>query len=130
MPGLWILNFGHPLTSEQKKQIRALTGQRISKVLELKCQFDHQRSFVEQARELIDSLGLSRAQWQTLALLVNPPSLASIACVVLAELHGRSGHFPPIMRLRPTSDTPPRFEVAEIIDLHKIREEARETRFE
>jgi len=128
MPGLWILNFSHPLTPEQKKQIRALTGQRISKVIDLKCQFDPQQPFVDQMRALLDQLELTYEQWQTLPIVVNPPSFAPIACLFLAELHGRVGHFPAIMRLRPTSDVPPQFEVAEIINLQQVRDQARERR--
>jgi len=130
MPGLWILNFGHPLTSDQKKQIRAMTGQRISKVLEVKCQLDPQRPFFEQTQELLSQVPLTPDQWQTLSILVNPPSFAPIACIVLAELHGRIGHFPPILRLRPTADVPPTFEVAEIINLQNLRDRSRQLRFE
>lgn len=130
MPGLWILNFSHPLTPEQKKTIRTLTGQRISKVLDLKCQFDPQQPFAEQMRRLLDQLNLDYERWQSLSILINPPSFAPIACLLMAELHGRTGHFPAILRLRPTNDVPPQFEVAEIINLQKIRDEARQLRIE
>ena len=62
--------------------------------------FDTQRPFEEQVKELIQGLGLTAAEFQP-PLLVNLPSLASIAALVLAELHGRLGHFPAILRLRP-----------------------------
>lgn len=130
MPGLWILNFSHPLTPDQKKGIRAITGQRISKVLDLKLQFDNQRSFVDQTYEMFEQIPLTTEQWQTLSILVNPPSFAPIACMVLAVLHGKLGYFPPIVRLRPTADVPPKFEVAEIINLQNLREQSRRTRFE
>jgi len=49
--------------------------------------------------------------------------------VLLAELHGRMGYFPPIVRLRPVPNAlPPRFEVAEIINLQAVREAARTRR--
>ncbi|MCS7304970.1 MAG: CRISPR-associated protein Csx15, partial [Thermoguttaceae bacterium] len=126
--GLVVLNFGHPLTEAQRGAIQALTGQQIETLLELKCQFDHQRSFAEQARELLDTLPLKPAEWQGLPILINPPSLAPIACTVLAELHGRMGYFPPIIRLRPTTTMPPQFEVAEIINLQAVRDAARNKR--
>jgi len=48
---------------------------------------------------------------------------------VLAEIHGRCGYFPPIVRLRPIKDSlPPRFEVAEILNLNAVRETARTKR--
>src|SRR5438034_9767456 len=84
------------------------------------------RPFVEQTRELIDGVGLSAEEWQTTPLLLNLPSLAPIAAAVLAEVHGRCGYFPPVLRLRPVAGgVPPRFEVAEVIDLRAVREEAR-----
>ncbi|HOM18392.1 MAG TPA: CRISPR-associated protein Csx15 [Thermoguttaceae bacterium] len=128
MTEVWVLNFAHPLTEAQQQAIQTLTGQKIEKLLELKCQFAPQRPFAEQARELLDSLGLTPEQWQGVPILVNPPSLAPIACTVLAELHGRMGYFPPIVRLRPTPDIPPQFEVAEIINLQAIRDAARNRR--
>lgn len=128
MASIWILNFSHPLTPEQKKAIREMTGQRIGKVIDVKCQFDAQRSFADQIRELLDQIEIDYDRWQTLSILVNPPSFAPISCLLLAELHGRTGHFPAILRLRPTADVPPQFEVAEIINLQKIRDDARDRR--
>lgn len=46
--------------------------------------------------------------------------------MVLAELHGLTGHFPTIMRLKPSGAT---YEVAEIINLQKIRDKRRELRY-
>lgn len=46
--------------------------------------------------------------------------------VQLAELHGRIGHFPVLIRLRPVADSvPTRYEVAELLNLQAIREQAR-----
>jgi len=51
---------------------------------------------------------------------------APAAFVLLAELHGRIGHFPSLIRLRPLpGSTPTTYEVAELINLQAIREEAR-----
>jgi len=62
-------------------------------------------------------------------LLVVLPSLNFIAAALLAELHGRMGYFPPIVRTRPVADVlPRRYEVAEILDLQSIREQARKQR--
>src|SRR5262249_13157074 len=93
------------------------------------CQFDHGRPFAEQVRALLDGVGLSADEWQTTPLLVNLPSLAAIAAVVLAEVHGRAGYWPPVLRLRPVAGAgPPRVEVAEVIDLQGVRDEARARR--
>jgi len=128
MAGLWVLNFAHPLTDSQQRTVEKLTGQRIEKILEFRCHFDHNRSFSEQARCLVEGATLTSAQWQSLPILVNPPSLAPIACLILAELHGRMGYFPPILRLRPSETIPPQYEVAEIINLQAIRDSARNRR--
>jgi hypothetical protein len=54
------------------------------------------------------------------------PSLSIIAATLLAELHGRMGYFPTVVRMRPVAgSTPPRFEVAEIVNLQDVRDEAR-----
>lgn len=78
---------------------------------------------------LADQVGFTPEEWQTAALLVNPPSLHVIAAALLAELHGRMGYFPSILRLRlvPGSN-PPQFEVAEVLNLNEIREQARKSR--
>ncbi len=71
---------------------------------------------------------LSPEELQTAPVLINPPSLNFITAVLLAELHGRMGYFPPVVRLRPAAGLPPRYEVAEILNLQAIRDAARRTR--
>jgi len=57
------------------------------------------------------------------------PSLNFIAAQLLAELHGRMGYFPPVVRTRPVAGAVPRrYEVAEILDLQMTREGARRNR--
>ena len=121
-----LLNFAHPLSEAQRDLLQQQAGQPVLRVIEAKAQFDHQRPFAAQVTELIDGVGLSSEDWQTQPILLNPPSLAAIACIVLAELHGRMGYFPPVVRLRPVADAvPPQFEVAEIINLQAVRDRAR-----
>lgn len=124
-----VVNFTHPLTQEHTARIAHLTGQSVDRIIEVKTHFDPDRPFVEQARELVESVGLSAADWQTLPLLVNLPSLNVIAALLLAELHGRCGYFPAVLRFKPESgSTPPQFEVAEVLNLQAVREAARVTR--
>jgi hypothetical protein len=124
-----ILNFSHPLTEPQLASVRSLVSGSITGVKTLACQFDHERPFAEQTRVLLDGVGLSPDEWQTTPLLLNLPSLTPIAAAVLAEVHGRTGYWPPVLRMRPVAGSvPPRFEVAEVIDLNKVREEARKKR--
>ncbi len=124
-----ILNFSHPLTAMQRKQIEVLSGKKIATVKDVAVRFDAETPYAKQIVALVDQIGVTPQQWQTEALLVNLPSFNFIAAALLAELHGRMGYFPPCLRLRPIKDSlPPQFEVAEIINLNEIREQARSKR--
>lgn len=124
-----IINFTHPLTASQTAALEQHIGQRIERVIEVKTQLDLSQPFVAQVSALVDSIGLTDAEWQTLPLLVNLPSHNIIAALVLAELHGRMGYFPAVIRLRPVPNiTPPQFEVAEILNLQAVRDRARQAR--
>lgn len=124
-----LLNFGHPLTDAQLARIRELVGRDVERIIAVPTHLDHERPFDEQVRELLTTVSLTPEQWQTTPLIINPPSLAPITAVLLAEIHGRSGYFPTILRLRPIAGTiPPRFEVAELLNLQSIRDTARAKR--
>ena len=124
-----LVNFSHPLTPDQVRQIESLTGQPLDQVQHLPVQFDPQQAFAPQVEALVAGCELTPEAWQSQAILINPPSLNVIATTLLAELHGRMGYFPPVVRLRPVAgSTPPRFEVAEVINLQQVRDEARRQR--
>ena len=126
-----LLNFSHPITPEQQAQIEALTHQPLERILDLPAQFDNDQPFLPQFARMMASLPLSPEALQTQAILVNLPSLNFIAALVLAELHGRMGYFPPVLRTRPAPGSlPPRYEVAEILNLQALRDAARTTRYE
>lgn len=121
-----LINFSHPLTPTQLSTIETLTQEKSAQFIDVKTHFNETQTYTEQARALVEAVGLSSEQWQQERLLINPPSLSAIAALVLAELHGRMGYFPSIIRLRPVSGSmPPQFEVAEILNLHSVREKAR-----
>jgi hypothetical protein len=124
-----LINLAHPLTAAQRAQIEALTQQKISRLVEPAVHFDVEAPFAGQIAALVDELGLTPAEWQQEPLLVAPPSLNFAAAGLLAELHGRCGYFPPIVRLRPVAGSlPPRYEVAEIMNLQAMRDDARQRR--
>lgn len=125
-----LLNFAHPLTPAHREQLaQALNTAEPLTIRDVPAQFDPQQPFADQARALVDGVELTPQQWQTESILVNLPSLNHIAACVLAELHGRMGYFPTILRMRPVAgSTPPQFEVAEIINLQAVRDQARTTR--
>lgn len=126
-----IVNFAHPLREEQVARLGELCGATAARVLAVATQFDHGRTYAEQVVELVDAVGLSADAWQTERLVIVPPSLAAIACLVVAEIHGRAGYFVPIARLSPRANAvPPVFDVVEVIDLNGQREAARTRRGE
>jgi len=123
------VNFGHPLTVEQVHQIETLCRLPIERVIEVTCQIDENETIWPQISAIADRAGLSTSQWQTLALIVIPPPLHIAATVLMAELHGRMGHFPSIVRFRSIDNHQVvRFEVVEIVNLHEIRQKARQMR--
>ncbi len=124
-----VLNFTHPLSEAQLAQVASLCGAPVQTVLSVPAQLDPTRPFAEQARGLADAAGLDAVAWQTERILVVPPALNFVAVLLLAELHGRMGYFPPCLRLRPVPGAlPPVFEVAEILNLQTQRDEARNKR--
>ncbi|WP_322815520.1 CRISPR-associated protein Csx15 [Chloroflexus sp.] len=124
-----ILNYAHPITAAQQEQIVALTGQHIDRLLDIPSQIDQQQPLLPQIVAIADAAGLSPQQWQSEAILVNLPALNFSAAALLAELHGRMGYFPPVLRIRPMAGSlPPRYEVAEILNLQVLRDEARTRR--
>ena len=124
-----ILNFTHPFTEEQQKQIEALAAPAsIEEVRTIPVQINHSEPLAEQIAAIVNSVDLSSEEWQTRPLLINPPGYAPAAFVLLAELHGRIGHFPSLIRLRPKPGPVTTYEVAELLNLQAIREEARRRR--
>ena len=124
-----VLNFSHPLSAAQRAQIEALAGTPIEMLHDLSVQLDPQRPFEPQLTELLQRVPLSPPDWQTAPLLIVLPALNFIAALLLADLHGRMGYFPTVVRLRPViGSTPPVYEVAELLNLQMARNEARKQR--
>jgi len=124
-----ILNFSHPLTAAHLAAIVDLTGDSEVQERRVPTQLDQQAEFLPQIVALADAAGLSADEWQTAAIIVNPPALNYVAVALLAELHGRMGYFPTCVRLRPVAgSTPPQFEVVGLLNLQSVREQARARR--
>jgi hypothetical protein len=124
-----ILNFSHPLTEEQRAQIAALAGSAIDEVHTVAVQINQDQPLTPQIVAIVDAIDLSPEEWQTRPLLINPPGYAPAAFVLLAELHGRIGHFPALLRLRPRPGSITTYEVAELLNLQAVREQARTRRY-
>jgi hypothetical protein len=123
-----ILNFTHPLTEEHKAQIEALAGTPINEVRTIPVQIEQDEPLAAQIVAIVDAAHLASEEWQTRPLLINPPGYAPAAFMLLAELHGRIGHFPALIRLRPKPGPVPAYEVAELLNLQAVREAARRRR--
>jgi len=128
-PGVTVVNFSHPLTGAQVAAFESLSGWHVDHIVAVPTHCELARPFAEQAAGFVDAAGLTSEQWQSYRLAIVPPALSPVACLVIAEIHGRAGYFVPVVRLRPRSGTlPPVFEVAEILDVHGQREAARARR--
>lgn len=124
-----LLNFSHPLTDIQQRQITERIGRELSLVQTVPVQLAVEQDFAPQVSELVDRLEIESARWQNETWLIVLPSLNFGAAVLLSDLRARMGHFPTIIRLKPVQQNfTTQYEVAEIIDLEQVRQEARKKR--
>lgn len=125
-----LLNFAHPITPEQLAQVEDLAALAVEQVIEVPVQIDVAVPISPQVQALVDACGLTSEAWQIADLLVNPPGLASAALALVAEIHGRRGSFPALVRTRPVgSGAITRYEVAELVNLQALRDDARQRRW-
>jgi hypothetical protein len=123
-----LLNYAHPLTEGQLAQVAELAGA-VPDVRTSATQIDPQQPLLPQAAALADAAGLDSHTWQAAPLIVGLPGLAALSAVLLAEIHGRSGHFPAIIRLRPVAGALiTSYEIAEVVNLEVLRAQARTRR--
>ena len=124
-----ILNYAHPFTNDQISQIEQLVGTHITEIKQINVHLNQAESLIPRVTALADAAELTNEEWSGAPLLVNPPSLNFVAVALIAELHGRMGYFPSCLRLRPVEGSvPPRYEVAEVLNLQDIRNAARSRR--
>lgn len=120
-----VLNFSHPLTDAQRAQLADL-DYTIDAVIDVPVAIDFDRPLPEQIAALADATGLTPADWQAGRYIVNPPGMSLAAAPLMAEIHGRSGHFPALLALKRGAGG---FEAWAVIDVQGIREAARGRRF-
>jgi len=126
-----VLNFsGHPVLSGQRKDIQNNMGWPSIEVLDVSMgTVSEDENFLKTAIRKVDDIDLLPNEWQTYPLVVIPSGYAPLWSALLAEVHGRLGHFPDVVRLRPSPQgEKEKFEVAEILDLRDIRHRARAKR--
>lgn len=124
-----VLNFGHPLTVAQCTQIEKLVQRSVERVVEIGVQIVEDVPLSPQVTKIADLVDLDSRQWQTLAFLVNLPNYSAVAACLLAEIEGRSGHLPAIIKTRRiSSQLLTEYEIAEIVNLQVLRTTARTRR--
>ena len=127
-----LLNYSHPITDEQRQQIsHALNADANDElgIVDIPCHLNLDEPLAPQIVALVDACDFTSADWQGLRLVVNLPALSIVAAMLVAELHGRCGYYPPAVRLKRQSDVlPPVYILAEVIDLDDQRQDARERR--
>ena len=120
-----LIDFGHPISDAIKMQVENLVKRPITYHNIEKKRFVDDRPFKEQLEELFDAAPLKSIPWEQADLIINLPTFSPIVATVLAEINGRSGKWPAILRMRPVADALVQtFELAEIINLGSIRSAA------
>ncbi len=125
-----IVNFSHAVSLEQIAQLRENFDLEVTveNVIGVKTDLDLAQPLGPQVVTLVDAVGWGRADWETTPALVILPSHPDIAVLVAAEIEGRSGHLPDVLRRKPVKDEKSgmtRFEVVEITNPYAHRNEAR-----
>lgn len=117
----------HPVTETILRKIEEATQKSVETFIDVPTQLDEAHPFGPQISNLVEFARLSNLEWQQALLLL--PGFSPAAALLLAELHGKIGHFPSIARLKriPESD-PPAYEVAEVVNLQEIRDSIRSLR--
>ncbi len=125
---LTVLAFGHPLTEADLVEVARLAGVPVGRVAQLPVHLEASAPLAVQVREIVEGSGLTGVEWQTTPLVVDLPGFAPAAALVLAELHGRMGGFPTVMRRARTDGLVSGYQVVELVDLQQVREGARRAR--
>jgi transcriptional regulator with XRE-family HTH domain len=99
--GIIVLNFAHPLTAQQQAQIEELSNTKIENIITISTLINEEEPLEPQIASLIEAVDQSTHDWYKRDILINPPGYAPAAILLLAEIHGRIGHFPTLIRMRP-----------------------------
>jgi len=120
-----VLNFARKFTDGQLRELRTSLGA-LPEVIDapgMPVQFNDNEPLALQVLVTLDGLGLTLEEWASLRFVVNLPGIVSAAAALTAEIHGRSGNFPHIIRMVRQADDG--YHVTEIVKLQNIRDDAR-----
>jgi len=107
-----LLNYGHPITSEQLAQLRKLGYD--CEVIDIYTKFDNKIPFKYQLHSLMVEVD-DVIDWSE-DFILNLPPMSIIAVGVWHEITKRTGKLLPVMRLMRVGEYVSRFEVAEIMN--------------
>lgn len=122
-----LLNLAEPLTKEDISAIAALSGKTVRKLLQIKPVFSDRLPLVPQVRTFISGLDMSEKEWKSTSLVVCLPADSVVAAIMVAEIAGRRGRTPSVVRFIRDGNTG-RPEPSEVISLHEVRKEVRQER--
>jgi DNA-binding XRE family transcriptional regulator len=122
-----VLNFAHPLTAQQQAQIEELSNTTIEHIITIPTLINEEELPEPQIASLIEAVDQSIHDWHKQDILINPPGYAPAAILLLAEIHGRIGHFPTLIRMRPNHASVTTYEVIQLLNLQTIRDAARKS---
>ncbi|KAF0208377.1 MAG: hypothetical protein FD171_860 [Actinobacteria bacterium] len=126
---LHIVNFGHALTPAVVDEIVEAAGCEGFSLHEVEFAANLSELLEPQVVAAIDATNIDPGDWPRLNLVVGLPTHAPLTAVVLAELHGRLGHFPAIVRFAPDDGALVRnYRLAEVLNLEAMRSRARTRR--
>lgn len=118
-----VINFSHPFSPAQRATLEAHIGRPVE-IQDIRVQIDFERDLIDQAVAVVDAADVD---WRAGgSYLVRLPALSEVVAVVLAEIHGRAGHFPRMVTFRRAGDGS--FEVSGIVGLQTVRDVARARR--
>lgn len=118
---------GHPVHLTQKSAIEKQMHWQNAEILPVELgNVPEDHHFVSAIEKAIDKLDLTSQEWQQVPMVVIPAGYAPVWSVIQPILHGRLGHFPDVVRLRPVDPlSGVRYEVAEIMLLQQLRHVSR-----
>lgn len=119
-----LINFAREVDELQIEQLRKLLQAEIDEIINVPSQLFDKHPYLPQVRAMINAVGLTPSEWQSLPLVVNIHPFAPAAAAVLAWIHGLRGFFPEIVRMA-CNEQNNRFEVVEILPIQSVRNETR-----
>lgn len=116
----------HIQETSHREQIEALVnkeGWTIDEFVQTERTFDVMQPLTPQVVDWLESIEFRRLCALKKPLLIFPPSLNYVTAVLLALMHGATGDWPSILRVRPVDRGIRSYEIAEIINLNRVRKD-------